>query len=119
MSPGLDASEGRRALSSSLFAKRPEYDVGGFEAGEVLLSGDQVGVAKENLTVTRETLVLTRQRFQAGVSDNVEVVQAQESLASAELDYINSVFAHNVAKLSLARAIGAPPDNLSQWVKLR
>jgi outer membrane protein TolC len=77
---------------------------------------DQADVAKENLKVTRETLILTRQRFQAGVYDNVEVVQAQESLASAELDYINSVFAHKVAKLSLARAIGAPPDNLSQFL---
>ncbi|HYB22017.1 MAG TPA: TolC family protein, partial [Thermodesulfobacteriota bacterium] len=36
---------------------------------------------------------LTRQRFEAGISDNVEVVRAQESLAAAELDYINSVFA--------------------------
>src|SRR5581483_1603631 len=72
---------------------------------------NQVDVANQNLTVTKETLDLTRQRFQAGVSDNVEVVQAQESVASAELDYINSVFAHNVAKLSLARAMGGAADN--------
>ena len=57
----------------------------------------QVEVARRNLQVTRETLELTRQRFDAGVTDNVEVVQAQESLTSAELDVINSVFAHNVA----------------------
>jgi hypothetical protein len=55
-------------------------------------------------------LDLTRQRFDAGVTDNVEVVQAQESLTSAELDLINSVFAHNLAKLSLAPcADGAVP----------
>ena len=61
-------------------------------------------MAKRNLQVTRETLDLTRQRFDAGVTDNVEVVQAQESLTSAELDVINSVFAHNIAPaIDLAR----------------
>ncbi len=65
-----------------------------------------------------ETLELTRQRFEAGVTNNVEVVQAQESLASADLDYINSVFAHNVAKLSLARALGAAAESLPQFLKM-
>ena len=81
-------------------------------------AANQVEVADQNRKVTQETLDLTRQKFQAGVSDNVEVVQAQESVASAELDYINSVFAHNVAKLSLARAVGGAMDNLSQFLKL-
>ena len=61
---------------------------------------------------------LTRQRFDAGVTDTVEVVQTEETVASAQLDYINSVFAHNVAKLSLARAIGATSGDLSQFLKL-
>ena len=71
----------------------------------------QVQVAQRNLQVTTETLDLTRQRFEAGVTDNVEVVQAQEFLASAELDVINSVFAHNVAKLSLGRSIASAADS--------
>ena len=79
----------------------------------------QVTLAQRNLQVTRETLDLTRQRFDAGVSGNVEVVQAQESLTSAELDVINSVFAHNVAKLSLARAIAAGADNLQQFLNVQ
>jgi outer membrane protein TolC len=79
----------------------------------------QVKLAQRNLQVTRETLDLTRQRFQAGVTDNVEVVQAQESLTSAELDGINSVFAHNVAKLSLARAIASAAGNLQQFLDLQ
>ena len=36
----------------------------------------------------------------------MEVVQSQDSVAGADLDYINSVFAHNLAKLALARAVG-------------
>jgi outer membrane protein TolC len=79
----------------------------------------QVEVARENLQVTQENLKLTRQRYDAGVSDNVEVVQSQESVATAELDYINSVFAHNVAKLSLARAAGQATDNLTQFLSAK
>jgi outer membrane protein TolC len=79
----------------------------------------QVEVATENLQVTKENLTLTRQRYEAGVTDNVEVVQSQESVAGADLDYINSVFAHNVAKLSLARAVGQAADNLAQFLQTR
>jgi outer membrane protein TolC len=79
----------------------------------------QVKVAEQNLKVSRDVLTLTRQRFEAGITDNVEVVQAQESVASAELDYINSVFSHNVAKLNLARAIGQAAERLSDFVVTR
>ena len=79
----------------------------------------QVEVARKNLLVTRETLDLTRQRFDAGVTDNVEVVQAQEYLTSAELDVINSVFAHNVAKLSLARSIASAADSLQEFLSFQ
>jgi outer membrane protein TolC len=79
----------------------------------------QVEVARKNLDVTRETLALTRQRFEAGVTDSVEVSQSQASVASAELDYINSVFAHNVAKLSMARAAGGTADSLSRFLSVK
>jgi outer membrane protein TolC len=75
-------------------------------------AASQVEVSQRNVEVTKETLELTRQKFAAGVTDNVEVVQAQSSLASADLDYINSVFAHNLAKLSLARATGSLAETL-------
>jgi outer membrane protein TolC len=78
----------------------------------------QVQVAQQNLDVTQQTLAQERQRFEAGVSNSVAVVQAQESVASAQLDYINSVFAHNVAKLTLARALGNAPQTLGQFLKL-
>lgn len=78
----------------------------------------QVNVARQNLDVTRQTLDLTRQRFEAGVTDTVDVANAQAAVAAAELDYINAVFAHNVAKLSLARAAGAANENLPKYLKL-
>jgi len=85
---------------------------------DVEAAATQVDVAQKSREVSRETLDLTRQRFDAGVSDNVEVVQAQESVANAEFDYINSVFAHNIAKLSLARAMGQAAGNLTQFLKV-
>jgi outer membrane protein TolC len=85
---------------------------------DVQAAASQLDVADKNREVTRENLDLTRQRFEAGVSDNVEVVQAQEALASAELDRINSLFAHNIAKLSLARALGRAAQGLDAFLKL-
>ena len=85
---------------------------------EMEAAANQVEVAVQNQQVTQQTLDLTRQRFEAGISDNVEVVQAQESAAVAALDYINSVFAHNLAKLSLSRAIGVASDRLQDFLKV-
>ena len=78
-------------------------------------SREQVEVARTNIRVTEENLSLTRQRFDAGVSDNVEVVQSQEQVATAQWDYINSVFAHNLSKLALLRA-GSSPDRIAQFL---
>jgi hypothetical protein len=50
------------------------------------------------------------------VADSIELVQSQEALAGAELDYINSVLSHNVAKLSLARSMARAADNLPKFL---
>jgi len=81
-------------------------------------AASQIEVAKKNQQVARETLTLTRQRFEAGITDSVEVVQAQEAVASADLDYITSLFAHNVAKLSLARAMGHAETHMPQFLNI-
>jgi outer membrane protein TolC len=82
-------------------------------------AASQTQVAVENQKVARETLNLTRQRFEAGVTDSVEVVQSEEAVASADLDYITSIFAHNLAKLNLARAIGHAQENLARYLKVQ
>jgi outer membrane protein TolC len=48
----------------------------------------------------------------------VDYTQAEQVVTSAEFDLINAVFAHNIAKLSLARAIGRAADALPQFLKL-
>ena len=78
----------------------------------------QVDLAQQNITLSQQTLGQMRTRLEAGVSNNVEVVQSQQTVSSAQLDYINSVFAHNIAKLSLARAIGNAADSLPQFLSL-
>jgi outer membrane protein TolC len=75
-------------------------------------------LTQQQLRVTNETLDLTCQRFDAGITDNIEVVQAQESVASAQCDYINSLFAHNLAKLSFARGIGRAENKLTTFLKM-
>jgi outer membrane protein TolC len=82
-------------------------------------AASQVEVARKNIQVATQNLDLTGQKFEAGVSDNVEVVQSQEALSTANTDFINSVFAHNLAKLSLARAIGRASEALPQFLKLQ
>ncbi len=79
----------------------------------------QVGVAEAAVKVNGQNLTLTRQRFDSGVGDNLQVVQSQESVAAGEFGYINSVYAHNVAKLGLARAIGRASEDLAQLLRLR
>lgn len=86
---------------------------------DVRAAASQVDVARQNIALMEETLRQTRQRFEAGASENVEVVQSQESVAGANLDYIDSVFAHNLAKLSLARALGGAADKLSQFLTVQ
>jgi outer membrane protein TolC len=77
----------------------------------------QVEVARKNLQVAGEALEMARARMEAGVINTVEVVQAQQTVSSAQLDVINSVFAHNLAKLSLARELGNATEQLPALLK--
>jgi ABC-2 type transport system ATP-binding protein len=52
-------------------------------------------------------------------ADSVELVQAQESVASSNLDYIDSVFAYNLAKIALARSLGNTEQNVMQFLHLQ
>jgi outer membrane protein TolC/AcrR family transcriptional regulator len=77
-------------------------------------AASQVGVAESNRSLAQDTLSQARDRFAAGVADTVEVVQAQETVAAAEQDYINSLFAHNLAKANLARSMGQADQGIQQ-----
>ena len=69
-------------------------------------AADQVAVAESNASLSRDVLRQARDRFVEGIADTVEVVQAQQTVAQADNDYINAVFEHNLAKVALSRAMG-------------
>jgi outer membrane protein TolC len=67
----------------------------------------QVEVARSSMELAKEALSEAQQSYAAGVSDNLAVSQAEQSVAQADEQYVDSLYRHNVAKLSLARALGA------------
>jgi len=80
-------------------------------------ANEQVKVAESNQGLARSTLEQARDRFVAGVTDTIEVVQAQESVAVAEQDYISSLYAHHLALISLARAKGNSEQGISELLR--
>jgi len=76
----------------------------------------QVEVAKTGLYFAQQALVQSQDRFAAGVTNNVEVVQAQQQLASANDQYIASLFGHNIAKVLLARSVGNAEQLVKQYL---
>jgi outer membrane protein TolC len=66
-----------------------------------------VETARSSVELASEALSEAQQRYANGVSDNLAVSQAQQSVAQANDQYVASLYRHNVAKLSLARALGA------------
>ena len=73
---------------------------------DVQSATELVRVARSNVELARKELEQTTDRFQAGVDDNLPVVQAQATLASAETNLVNTTAQHNEAKLGLARNLG-------------
>jgi outer membrane protein TolC len=79
-------------------------------------AANQIRVAESNRGLAAETLTQARDRFAAGVADTLEVVQAQETTAMAEQDYISSLYQHNLAKATIARAMGQADQNIKQFL---
>ena len=79
-------------------------------------AAEQVEVARSSVDLAEQTLTQAQDRFAAGVTDNLEVVQAQESVASAHENYISSLYAHNLAKVELARSLGNAEQGVKQYL---
>jgi outer membrane protein TolC len=82
-------------------------------------SSELVTVGRSNIDLATQTLTQAQDRFRAGIADNLEVVQAQESLASANQSYIASLYSFNVSKLSLALAIGVAEQSALQYLGVK
>ena len=80
-------------------------------------AAQEVSVEKSAVTLATQNLEQSRDRFISGVTDNIEVVQAQDALATANDAYIASLYSHNLAKISLARATGVTESRFAQYVE--
>src|SRR5271169_5767190 len=80
-------------------------------------SAQEVSVEKSAITLATLNLEQSRDRFASGVIDNIEVVQAQNALSIANDAYIASLYSHNLAKISLARATGVAESRFAEYVE--
>jgi len=86
---------------------------------DIRTAADQVAVAQSSLDLANQTLAQARDRFSAGVSDTIEVVQAQESVATANDSLISALYSHNVSKVALARALGAADQGIQRLMEVK
>ena len=82
-------------------------------------AADQVTVARDNLALANQTLDQSRDRFASGVTDNIEVVQAQGSVAIANDNLIAALYAHNLAKVELAKAMGLSAQGVKRFIEVK
>ena len=80
-------------------------------------AADQVEVARSSVELAEQALAQSQDRFTAGVADNLEVVQAQEAVASAHESYIQSLYSHNLAKVELAHSIGNAEEGVRRFLR--
>ena len=111
----------RHAAEASLVQRRAAYrDIQGRADYDVRVarldaqsSDSAVQVAAENRTLAEKALTQSKDRFSNGVTNYLEVLEAEEAVVDANENYIASLFSYNVAKIALARAMGSAETRLS------
>jgi outer membrane protein TolC len=86
---------------------------------DVQSATELVAVARSNLDLTNQTLTQAQDRFASGVTDTIEVVQAQGSVAVANDNLIAALYAHNLAKVELARALGSTEQRIQKFMEVK
>ena len=84
---------------------------------DLQVASEQLKVAQENRQLAAETLTQSVDRFASGVTNSVEVVQSQETVAAAERDYISTLFSLNLARIALAKATGQAEQFIPSMLK--
>ena len=65
-----------------------------------------VRAADKLLELAQRELEMARDRFRAGVADNLEVISAQTALADARAEQVTALARYNASRLNLAAALG-------------
>lgn len=92
---------------------RADYDVRTARL-DAQASESGVKVAAENRTLAERALAQSQDRYKNGVTNYLEVLEAQEAVVAADENYIASLFSFNVSKLSLARALGSAESRIPE-----
>jgi outer membrane protein TolC len=110
---GLVSSQISRARSEESRVQEARRDVRaqvGYEVqvaqAELDAAAHEVEVSNLAATLSDEALLQARHRFEAGVSNNIEVINAQDELARATDNQISALYRLNQARVDLARATG-------------
>jgi outer membrane protein TolC len=85
---------------------------------DIQSAADLVTVARSNLDLANQTLTQAQDRFASGVADTIEVVQAQGSVAAANDSLIAALYAHNLSKVELARALGSTEQRIQNFMEV-
>ena len=86
---------------------------------DIQSAAEQVAVARNNLDLANQTLMQAQDRFASGVTDTIEVVQAQGSVAVANDNLISALYAHNLSKVELARALGSTEKRIQKFMGVK
>ena len=122
--PGSRVRADKLQAESTLAQRRAELaDLGGRIDDQVRTafynlrsSSELVTVAQSNIDLANETVTQAQDRLAAGVANNLEVVQAQESVAAANQSYIASLYSFNVAKIALAQTLGVAERSAATYL---
>ena len=84
-------------------------------------ANELVKVAQSNVELSRQELSDAQQRFLAGVTDNLPVVEAEARLAGSQSQVVRTMYQYNAAKLVLARNVGVVESQYKQlsWALTR
>ncbi|MGE4085762.1 MAG: TolC family protein [Vicinamibacterales bacterium] len=83
---------------------------------DVAGAADELQAADAVTALATQQLTQARDRFSAGVTGNLEVIQAQEALAAAADARLDVLYRHNLAKAALARAAGTAEQAVTTFL---
>ena len=79
-------------------------------------TSEQLQAATRARELSALQLTQSRDRFAAGVANNIEVIQAQEAVALANEQYIDAMFGYNLSKAVLGRALGTVEEAIAKYL---
>ena len=110
-----EAELNRRRAELEDFRGRVEYDVRAALL-DLRAAAQQLEAAQSTFTLAGQELEQARDRYAAGVAGSLEVTQAQETVAAASETLIGALYTHNLAKASLARAVGTAEQSVMSFL---